>query len=228
MYGFHSEGEPFQVFARRETAGESLVFRFECNDGMGILGVRKVGRQDPAPATVYEEADIDPASLRAGRFVHVLPSGQRQSYALSRIAPEIAARLPTDKWVELKPHSEYGFRYLVAPEDQLVDPSKPAVVAVAATAAPASAAAGAPSAPAPAAAPRNPPSLPPTQTPMSPALAEAALKAMGKDQAIEALKGEMAKVDQLHRRVTELQAELEKSRARERDLLDLLGRWQQQ
>src|SRR5690242_9455516 len=109
MYGLFSDGEPFRVYARRESLGASaLVLKFECKEGMGILGLRKAGRTDPAPAPAYEEEDIDPASLRAGRFVHVLPSGQRQSYALSRISSEVAARMPTDRWVELKPHTEYG------------------------------------------------------------------------------------------------------------------------
>ncbi|MCA9491723.1 MAG: hypothetical protein KC621_17450, partial [Myxococcales bacterium] len=131
-YGLVIEGEPFNVFARREGAGsEALVLKFECKDGMGILGIRKAGRSDPPPSTAYEESDIEPGSLRAGRFVHVLGSGQRQSYALSRISTEVAARLPADRWVELRPHTEYGFRYLVAPDEQLDTVGQPAAVAVA-------------------------------------------------------------------------------------------------
>ena len=120
MYGLFSEGEPFRVFARRESPGtDALVLKFECKEGMGILGLRKSGRTDPVPAPAYEEEDIDPGALRAGRFVHVLPSGQRQSYALSRISSDVAGRMPIERWVELKPHTEYGFRYLVVPETDL-------------------------------------------------------------------------------------------------------------
>src|SRR6185503_6184676 len=120
MYGLVTEGEPFRVFARRENVGTGgLVIRFECKEGMGILGIRKAGRTDPSPSAAYEEEEIDPASLRAGRFVHVLPSGQRQSYALSRISAEVTNRMPYDRWIELKPHTEYGFRYLVAPDGDL-------------------------------------------------------------------------------------------------------------
>jgi hypothetical protein len=231
MYGI-IEGEPFQVSARREGSGsDSLVIRFECNEGMGILGIRKVGRTDPPPSSSYEEDDIEPDSLRAGRFVHVLGSGQRQSYALSRISPEIAARLPTERWVELKPQTEYGFRYLVAPEEEL-GAGNAAVATATADAAPAAAAAvavaapAASDAPAPraAASPADVP-LPPRQTPMSPPLAHAALGALTKDQAIEHLKGEMAKVELLHGRVSELEEAMRKSRARERDLMELLARW---
>src|SRR5689334_12025407 len=118
MYGM-TEGEPFKLFARRDSIGSSLMIRFECKEGMGVLGIRKSGRSDPAPVAAYEEEDIDPASLRAGRFVHVLLSGQRQSYALSRISAEVAQRVPSDRWVELKPVTEYGFRYLVVPDTDL-------------------------------------------------------------------------------------------------------------
>jgi hypothetical protein len=259
MYGLVIDGEPFQLFARREGSGaDTLVLKFECKDGMGVLGIRKVGRTDPPPAVVYEESDIDAASLRAGRFVHVLSTGQRQSYALSRISPEFAARLPADRWVELKPHTEYGFRYLVAPEDQLDpaggpvatiaavqvgaptaseprDPAKPAPTArvgsgsseinpsLARTPEPAQAraASGRDSAPP---APSGP--LPPPQTPMAPPIAAAALGSMQRDQAVEHLRNEMSKVHVLQTRISDLEEQLKRSRARERDLLELLARWQ--
>lgn len=259
MYGLVVEGEPFQLFARREAGLDTLVLKFECKDGMGVLGIRKVGRTDPPPSVVYEEADVDAASLRAGRFVHVLSTGQRQSYALSRISPEFAARLPADRWVELKPHTEYGFRYLVAPEDQL-DPAGGAVATVAVAAvqvapppAAAAAVAAAPSlgsdplptpkpvavsrvaatpepvqarATGPASPPASSGALPPPQAPMSPALANAALGSLTREAAIEHLKGEMAKVHALHARVSELEELLRRSKSREKDLLELLARWQ--
>jgi hypothetical protein len=241
MYGLVAEGEPFQVFARREGGGsEHLVLKFECKEGMGVLGIRKVGRTDPAPSVMYEEADIESGSLRAGRFVHVLGSGQRQSYALSRISPELAARLPSDKWTELRPHTEYGFRYLVLPEEA-VEPAKPAAVVVAAPAPP-PASGPSPAAPAPpavgSAAPApvvaRPPTpappaaapLPPPQTPVSPALAATAFASLTREGALEHLRGEMAKVAALQARVAELEDLLGRSKAREKDLLDLLSRWQ--
>lgn len=280
MYGLVTEGEPFVVFARRENAGTGgLVIRFECKEGMGILGIRKSGRTDPAPSAAYEEEEIEPASLRAGRFVHVLPSGQRQSYALSRISAEVTNRMPYDRWIGLKPHTEYGFRYLVAPDTEL--DGTVASIRVAPEPAPA------PSEPAPApvraadtpdpvprfelppvreptgpipvltlsplaetplpvatrpAAPareirRAPPSLPPNlpaaipagmpalQTPMAPSIAENALRMMPKEVAIDHLKAEMQKVHVLQQRIAELEDTLRRSRVRERDLLDLLAKW---
>lgn len=267
MYGMQ-EGEPFKVFARRESVGSGLVIRFECKEGMGVLGIRKSGRSDPAPVAAYEEEEIEPASLRAGRFVHVLPSGQRQSYALSRLSAEVAGRMPTDRWVELKPHTEYGFRYLVAPDSEL--DSTVAAVAVGLPraertgpipipAANPSASPAAPDdapviesrpepAPRPAPAPRvstqpapertNPTTgpvpmppreastgLPPPQSAMSPVLAEAALKLLTKEQAVDQLRSEMTKVMVLQQRVAELEELVRRSKSRERDLLELLARW---
>lgn len=258
MYGF-TEGEPFKVYARRDSTADALVLKFECNEGMGVLGIRKLGRADPLPSAAYQEEDIEPASLRAGRFVHVLPSGQRQSYALSRISPEFALRLPSDRWVELRPHTEYGFRYLIAPEEQLQQPVKAAAAVAVATPAPlAPQAPAAPgpqpgktpvptSAPAPAPANDTPtpaiepverpapvarlPSLPPGTIPqttaMSPPIAEAALKGLSKEQAVEHLRTEMSKVNALLQKVGELDEALRKSRSRERDLLEVLSKWQQ-
>jgi hypothetical protein len=256
MYGHVSEGLPFQVFARREGNGsDALVFKFECSEGMGILGLRKVGRPDPPPSPAYEEQDIQPESLRAGRFVHVLPSGQRQSYALSRLAAETAARMPADRWVSLEPHTEYGFRYLLAPEAQLESASPTAQVLVGFelpaspsgnASAPASALTGG-RAPTPVplgsaspisapgrirAASLPPPSIPPSaiplQTPMIPALAATALSKLTREQAIDHLKGEMAKVSSLQTYAANLEEQLRRSQARERDLVELLARWQQQ
>ncbi|MEZ4237521.1 MAG: hypothetical protein R3F59_15520 [Myxococcota bacterium] len=213
MYGLVSEGDPFKVFTRRGSVGDALVIRFECKEGMGVLGIRKGGRTEPSPAVAYEEEDIDPASLRAGRFVHVLPSGQRQSYALSRISSDVAGRLPSDRWVELKPHTEYGFRYLVAPEADLDGTTasiqvsiedQPATVVV-------------PPAPARVATqpvreptiPVREPTLPNREaTAPLPSVAEAALRMLSRDQAVDHLKAEMHKVHQLQQRVLELEESL--------------------
>lgn len=230
MYGLSQEGVPFQVFARRENIGAALVIRFECREGTAFLGLRKSGRTDPAPSAAHEEEEVDPAALRAGRFVHVLPSGQRQSYALSRLTADVTGRMPTDRWVELRPHTEYGFRYLVAPEADLdgrvasvaVSPARPADV-------------DAPPVrdPSPQPVPqRDPPSrsleaptLPAPQTPMAPGLAESTLRGLTREQAVEHLRGEMSKVHLLQQRIGDLEDQLRRSRARERELLDLLARW---
>ena len=209
MYGI-IEGEPFQVYARRQSNGPNLVIRFECKEGMGILGIRKVGRQDPAPSAAYEEEEIDPASLRAGRFVHVLSSGQRQSYALSRISTEVAARLPTTAWVELKPQTEYGFRYLVAPEGELGrEASRPAAQPAA-----------------PRASEGRPEARPEGRDSRPPGLAEATLSRLSKEQAIDFLRTELAKTEALQRRIEDLEASLGRSKGRERDLISLLQKWQ--
>jgi hypothetical protein len=194
MYGV-VEGEPFQVYARRDSNGTGLVIRFECKEGMGILGIRKMGRRDPTPSAVYEEEDIEPSALRAGRFVHVLGTGQRQSYALSRISPEVASRLPADSWTELRPQTEYGFRYLVVPSssDALVPevsaPTEPDEHQTKPTSAPSSTRSGSVTALPPA--PGGP------QVPMNPQLAKAALDGLSREQALDYLRAEMAKVEQL-------------------------------
>ena len=221
MYGV-IEGEPFQVFARRSGSGSGLVIRFECKEGMGILGIRKMGRKDPTPSAVYEEEDIEPSALRAGRFVHVLGTGQRQSYALSRISPEVAGRLPADSWTELKPQTEYGFRYLVVPEDT---PDAIVPEAMPQTeddhTAPTSNGSAASRVPVPAV-PASP------QVPMNPQLAKAALEGLTREQAIEYLRVEMAKVEDLGRRVGELEASLRRASGREQDLLEVLARWRRE
>ncbi len=223
MYGV-IDGEPFQVFARRDSNGPGLVIRFECKEGMGILGIRKLGRKDPTPSAVYEEEDIEPSALRAGRFVHVLGTGQRQSYALSRISPDVAMRLPADAWTELRPQTEYGFRYLVVPEasssEALVPDDEPEPARDEDRTAPTSSAAPKSAGPRPAS---SPPSA--GQVPMNPQLARSALDGLSRDQAIEYLRIEMAKVEDLGRRVAELEAALRRSEGREQDLLEVLARW---
>jgi len=240
MYASISGKQPFDVLVRQENSGEvRLVIKFECREGMGVLGIRKVDRVDPPPSGVYQESDVEPESLRAGRFVHVLGSGQRQSYALSRLTPEIAARLPTDAWVELKPHSEYGFRYLIVPEDKMM-PERAAPASVTAGAAvgkpapvalPSGASAPQASAPQAASAARVPSSAVaatvPEQVPMAPALAESVLRGLSKDAAVQHLRQEMAKVSTLHGEVQRLQGELNKSHGRERDLLGVLAKWRE-
>ncbi|MCA9492394.1 MAG: hypothetical protein KC621_20820, partial [Myxococcales bacterium] len=78
------------------------------------------------------------------------------------------------------------------------------------------------------AAPSAPGALPPPQTPMAPPIAEAALQGMNRDQAVEHLKAEMAKVHVLQQRVAELEDQLRRSKGREKDLVDLVAKWQSQ
>lgn len=224
MYGIQ-EGEPFKVFARRQPGAPGLVIRFECKEGMGILGIRMQGRTDPQPSVAYEEEGVEPSSLRVGRFVHVLANGQRQSYALSRITAGVAGRLPTDAWVELKPQTEYGFRYLVVPDDEApAEETSAAVEESAPPPLPGASMESAPASPSTAAAP--PPRAAGLQVPVAPPLAESMLANLTKEQAIDYLKGEMARVHQLQQQVEELGLALARSKSRERDLLNVLSKWQ--
>lgn len=217
------EGEPFKVYLRREAVGAGLVIRFECKEGMGVLGVRRPGQADPAPVAAFEEEGVDASAVRAGRFVHVLANGQRQSYALSRISAEVAARIPTDRWLELEPQTEYGFRYLVAAEKDL----DRTTASVSVTPAGAAKKDEQPTVVSP---PRPPLEGSASHEPMGPpptlaAIPEAALANLTREQAVNLLRSEMGKVHSLQQRVVELDEMLKKSRARERDLMELLGRW---
>lgn len=238
--------EPFRVFLRRDGPLEQTVtLRFVMSEGMGMMGMRRPGRPEPTPVMHYEDDGIDAELLRASRFVQVFQSGQRQSFALSRLNPEIVARLPADAWVELKPLVEFGFRYLVPPDEfnsAASAPSPAAAAAVAVTPPPRS---SGPASSVPQSVPRSNPAIPASPTParpvappppaptgdrpvpVTPALADKALDVLTRDQAIEYLKAEMQSVEDLHRLVEDLERRLEASRARERDLLEVLGRWQQ-
>jgi len=250
-----AQAEPFRVHVRRQNHADAvIVVRFEVKEGMGILGLRKVGREDPAPSIHYEEQEISPDSLRSGRFVHVLQSGQRQSYALSRITEDVAGRLPFDAWAMLSPVSEFGFRYLVVDENALVaagsstaqvvtskppqshsnsqSPTGPTLQPPGVTAKrPRSVARAAPPSHAgrgiTSADNRAQSSLPPRQTPIAPALAESVLGGLNQAQAIQLLKEEMAKVEDLHNRLAQVDSQLRASQAREQDLLEVMMRWQQ-
>ena len=124
--------EPFSIFLRRDNAYENtLTVRFQTDEGLGVLGIRKVGRSEAPPSAYFEENDVELEALRSGRFVHVLHGGQRQSFALSRLSPEVCQRLPHDAWTELRPHVEFGFRYLVIPDDALPSGAATAAVQVA-------------------------------------------------------------------------------------------------
>jgi len=234
-----SATDPFRVHIRRQNHADSVVvLRFEVSEGMGILGLRQLGRDAPPPSIHHEEQEIEPSALRAGRFVHVLPSGQRQSYALSRLTEEVAGRLPYDAWATLSPVSEFGFRYLVVDESTLLQAAGKATVV--ASNPPKAQAPAAPSLRAPPVAARRPTAvaragesesasggaLPPRQMPVAPALAESALRNLDLTRALGLLREEMQKVEALHNRLAEVEAKLGASQARERDLLEVLQKWQ--
>lgn len=224
-----SSEDPFRMWVRREEGYElACTVRFETEHGRAMLGLRVDGRPDPEPTSHFEEMGVKLEALRGGRFVHVLPGGQRRSYALSRLPQESLERLPTNQWVELEPITEYGFRYLVFPKDIPVD--EPAVAAAPPPAprpAPVAKASASGAAPAAAASPASTSGgLPPRQTPMAPELAHEALSQLPQAAAVQHLKMEMAKVDALHKRVEELERRLAASQEREQDLLELLQKWQ--
>lgn len=213
---------PFKVLVRPDPVShDALVLQFEVDEGLGVLGLRREGRVEPQPTVHWEETDIAVDLMRAGRFVHVLGGGQRQSYALSRITTEIVRRLPADQWTELRPVTEYGFRYLVVPEEVATRRPPPAAVTVSGPL-PARTPTGTTPAPAP---PRD--DLPPRRVPVDPQLARAALEQLSHPDALDLLRRQMAEVEHLHLRVIELEARLEQSRAREQDLLEVLRRWQE-
>ncbi|MFT4622030.1 MAG: hypothetical protein ACI8PZ_000683 [Myxococcota bacterium] len=105
----HMTDAPFRAFLRSDGAGE-CTFRFSCAHGVGVLGLKAAERAEPAPQEVREEGGVTIDGLRAGRFVHVLETGERRNYALTRLSPPAAS----DGWTELEIHEEYGFRYLVS------------------------------------------------------------------------------------------------------------------
>ncbi|MEZ4319634.1 MAG: hypothetical protein R3F61_19115 [Myxococcota bacterium] len=236
----HLGDDPFRMWIRREDGYEVLCsVRFEAEHGRAQLSLRIQGREDPDPVSHYEEDNIPAEAVRQGRFVHVLPGGNRRSYALSRLTQEMIEQLPGGRWVELEPLTEFGFRYIIFPKDlALADASataaaKPAAPVAAAAAAPAGPAVAAPrptavsKASPPSAAPRAPaPARPPRQTPVAPELAHEALSQLSHQAAIQHLKMEMAKVEALHQRVDELERKLAASQERERDVLGILQKWQ--
>ena len=244
-----SKTEPFQVYLRRESNFETTVtVRFELTEGMGVLGLRVGGRTDPPPSVHSEESNIEADDLRAGRFVHVLSGGRRQSYALSRVTADVIEHLSEGSWIELEAVTEYGFRYLVPPKPNEVEAyasvkMEPLSVTAAETKNFGAAVAhmraprpkgvalasetGAPSTPTAASRPA------PTagdghhqQVSVAPALAESMLAGLSGADAIAALKTEMQRVADLHKKVLELERRLEESKAREADLLGVLGSWQ--
>lgn len=245
--------QDFRVIIRRLPGGLPLVtLRFEMKEGYGELIVG--GDRKASPSAAGEIAEATGEQLRAGRFVHVLASGQRrQSYSLSRIDDNRIQRLSDNKWTELQSFTEFGLRYLDLPD---LSASRPAVAAVQVSANPAPSRAQVPpttrsdtaharSVTPPKPSPRTPQirassgnpaparsTAPASQPPSNPArsvqpgLAAETVKRLSVEQLRAQLLREMQTVHELDSLVERLESDLTASQARERDLLDLLSRWQ--
>lgn len=211
--------DPFKFWLRVDEGHQTVGVRFEAQNGRGVLALRVQGREEPQPVSHYEELDIDVEAICQGRFLQVLPSGNRRSYGLSRLTHEILGRLRPTHWIELDAVTEHGFRYLMVPKGQAEAAAPAAAVAVQAAAEPARAR--------PAAASGAQQNGVPRQTPVAPALAREALGRLSHQEAIQYLQHEMAKVEALHTHIAELERRLASSEAREKDLMTVLQRWQQ-
>ena len=198
------DNPPFSVYVRKNHATPGVEVRFLVNDGTAILRLRGGRTEESVVRNEVKGVQID--ALRAGRFVHVLPNGARQTYALSRVSADLERRLDPGGWHPLLPKVDAGFRYLVpgdfGPGTQAgTKERKERTVAV------------------------KP--LPPDNVPVDPALAQAALARLDREGALRMLTMEMKKTSALHSRVSRLEEELAASRSREADLLEVLGRWQE-
>ncbi len=103
---------PFRVFVRR-LDDSTFACRFRVNVGKGTLGLRAFGRPDPAPSVQHEEDELSFEYIRASRFVHILPSGDRHSYSFARLPEGDEAKGLPEGWTELVPSTRSGFRYLL-------------------------------------------------------------------------------------------------------------------
>jgi len=195
---------PFSVYVRKNRAAPGLEIRFLVNDGTAILRLR--GGRTEESVVRFEVDGVPIDALRAGRFVHVLQSGARQTYSLARVPSDLEDHLDVGEWHPLLPQVDAGFRYLLPGDFGTSDRSglserKARTVSVT--------------------------PLPPRNVTVDPALAQAAMERLDRREALRMLTAEMKKTAALHRRVTQLEAQLASSRARELDLLEVLGRWQE-
>ena len=192
----------FTAYVRRNGDG-TASFKYRVASGKGTLGMRIFGMPDPDPADKGQQHDLDPQRLRSSRFIHLSEAGDRKSYSFARLTADAIQRLPETKWMEVAPHSEDGFRYLVLtgdkgkPDGTMDMPARP---------------------------PEKEP-LPPRQVPLPPDFAQKGFDSLNKAQAVELFRREALKVATLHRRIEALEAALEQSHVREEDLLGLLRRW---
>ena len=190
--------------------------RFTVVEGMGQLtlptlsgasgGGEGRGAIRPETLSVFgEEYGVDPEVLRGARFVHIL-NQERQSFSLSRVTAELCAKLQPDAWVELAPLVDHGFRYLVAPDEMTSFPATPA--------------------PAPARV-SLPAVLPADPTAVVSGVATVdPLDELTRETAIRHLRHQLRLVETLQQRLEATEKRLAASRGRERDLLDMLAKWQ--
>lgn len=226
--------DPFRVLIRKDNAYDSTItLRFNVTEGMAQFSLKAPGRAEPPLTVHHEEVGIDPDLLRAARFVYTL-NQQRQSFALSRITSELCGRVPSDQWTELKTIIEFGFRYLVIPDDVLSAAPAPVQVQIAAVqVTPSVAPAAVPRSAGAAAAvrvgepARAESALADRPVPMEPGLAAAALEGLSREAALQHLRVQLTAVEGLHQRLEMMERKLASSRSRERDLLAVLTRWQE-
>ena len=196
----------FRVFVRKLDES-TFACRFRVNEGRGTLGLRAFGRPDPLPSVQHEEDELEFEYIRASRFVHILPNGERHSYSFARLPePEATRHLP-ENWVELVASTQSGFRYLLYVEEDLTPTATEtegredeAVQVVQGT----SFLEG----------------LPDGQTLDH-------LEKLNLQEALEMLKAQAARVVELQARLTLLNGKLQESGQREDELLALLGRWRE-
>lgn len=202
--------DPFRVLLRRDGPVEpTLTVRFAVTEGMGQLTLPSAngdGRgaiRPDALAVFGEEYGVDPEVLRGARFVYIL-NQERQSFSLSRVTADICAQLRPDAWLELRPLVDHGFRYLVAPDELTGFPATPA--------------------PAPARV-ALPPAPPVDPTPVAADTVDP-LDELTREAAIRHLRHQLRLVESLQQRLEATEKRLLASRGRERDLLDMLAKWQ--
>ena len=112
---FMTGEDPFKFWIRMDQGHQTCGIRYEMQVGRAVLSLPVQSREEPTPVSHYEELDIPADLMRAGRFLQVLPSGNRRSYGLSALTAEAVGRLEANRWFELEPITEQGFRYLILP-----------------------------------------------------------------------------------------------------------------
>jgi hypothetical protein len=233
-YASRMEKVEFRVLIKRLPVNIPLVsLRFEMSDGYGELFVGD-GRPAP-PSPSGEIAEATGEQLRAGRFVHVFPSGRkRQSYSFSHIDDDRIQQLEADRWIELTAATEFGLRYLDLTATSAAPAQATAAVRVTASPVPpreatSSGVTSSPPGHTPSPTPRRqgPTTLPPPEMrSVQPSLTEDAVRRLPIEAVRAHLLQEMATTVTLGRRVADLERDLRLSQQRERDLLEILTRWQ--
>lgn len=121
-----AESPAFRIWLRRTSSPDrTFALRFEAFEGKGVLRVARPGVLVDPPARVSGyEADINGASVRASRFLHV--SGalrRRETWFMSRLSDEQLEGLAPDTWAELSPTVDRGAHHLLlvpSTEEELV------------------------------------------------------------------------------------------------------------